>query len=407
MKKILLCGAFFAFVFAAQAQQKILWIGNSYTGVNNLPSLTNDIATSLGDGFIFDSNTPGGNTFEQHSNNPITFQKLHANDWDVVVLQAQSQEPSFPHAQVSTSTYPAGAKLNDSIQSILACAETMYYMTWGRETGDPQWDSINTFDKMNDRLEIAYTLMANENDASVAPAGVAWKYIRDHHPSIQLYTGDGSHPSYAGSYLVASVFYGMIFNKRVNDASFIGTLDSDVAATLRRAADSTVFGGDFAQWKNGAHNAAAFNDNYTGGLSFDFLNESIGDGLTYKWLFGDGDESTDENPSHTYMNTAEYDVTLITYSSCGNDTTTKTVSLSLGLDEENKIDISINKLENGYQLLFSNASVKTIELYNVNGQLLLKNTGSNEAIIRTSFKGIGILSVIDSEGNSFKQKLSF
>lgn len=407
MKKFLWSSAFFAFFFSAQAQQKILWIGNSYTGVNNLPSLTNDIATSLGDGFIFDSNTPGGNTFEQHATNPVTFQKLHNNDWDVVVLQAQSQEPSFPHAQVSTSTYPAGATLNDSIQSILDCAETMYYMTWGRETGDPQWDSINTFDKMNQRLESAYTLMANANDASVAPAGVAWKYIRDNHPSIQLYTGDGSHPSFAGSYLVASVFYGMIFNKRVNDASFIGTLDSDIAATLRRAADSTVFEGDFAQWRNGAHNAAAFGANYTGGLSFDFVNESIGDGLTYKWLFGDGNESTDENPSHTYLNTAEYDVTLITYSSCGNDTTMRKVNLSLGLDEESKLEVSMVKIENGYELLFSDASIKTIDLYDVNGQLLLNETGVNEAIIKTAFKGIAILNVYDAEGNLFRKKLHF
>ena len=162
MKKILLIGAIFSIALSTQAQKKVLWIGNSYTGANNLPNLTDDIANSLGDDITYDSNTPGGNTLQQHSNNPVTYQKLHANDWDVVVLQAQSQEPSFPHGQVSTNTYPYAAELNDSIQSILTCSETMYYMTWGRETGDPQWDSINSFDKMNQRLVNAYTFMSNE-----------------------------------------------------------------------------------------------------------------------------------------------------------------------------------------------------------------------------------------------------
>jgi len=33
----------------------------------------------------------------------------------------------------------------------------------------------------------------------VAPVGRVWRHIRENYPQIQLYSGDGSHPSYIGS----------------------------------------------------------------------------------------------------------------------------------------------------------------------------------------------------------------
>jgi hypothetical protein len=407
MKKLLFACAMISFALIAQTEKKVLWIGNSYTGANNLPMLTKNIANSFGDVFTYDSNTPGGNTFTMQSTNAVNFNKMHSNDWDVVVLQAQSQEPSFPHNQVSTSTYPAASVLNDSIQTILECAETMFYMTWGRETGDPQWDSIASFEKMNDRLINAYTFMANANDASVAPVALAWKYIRDNYPSIELYTSDGSHPSYAGSYLVASVFYATIFNKPVEDASFIGSLDASTASILRIAADSTVFQGDYAQWMNGSVNRAFFTSNQSGSVSFDFMNQSIGEGLTYKWLFGDGMESSEENPTHFFPDTGEYDVTLITYSPCGNDTTVNTIVLTLGIEDKAMLDVELFQIANGYQLTFSEGSNKTVELFNTNGQLIERLNVTFTSELTTSYKGVAILSVKNKEGIYFRQKLIF
>jgi PKD repeat protein len=41
-----------------------------------------------------------------------------------------------------------------------------------------------------------------------------------------------------------------------------------------------------------------------------FTNGSVGGGLTYQWDFGDGNTSTDENPSNTYINNGVYTVSL-------------------------------------------------------------------------------------------------
>lgn len=396
-KKVLLLAAVLV-ASVSFSQKKVLWIGNSYTAFNNLPGLTDEIANSLGDDIEYDSNTPGGNTFLQHSDNPTTYAKIHSNDWDVVVLQAQSQEPSFPDAQVAIDTYAPAAEMNDSIQTILTCAETMFYMTWGRENGDPQWGPISTFEGMNERLVNAYTEMSNDNDASVAPVGVAWKYIRDNYPSIQLYTGDGSHPSYAGSYLAASVFYANIFKKRVEPATFEGTLDATTAAILRRAADSTVFDGDYLQWQNGSHNLAHFDYNQTGN-SVNFIDESIGNGLTYKWLFGDGNESTDSAPTHAYTQNGDYEVSLITYSSCGNDTITDSVYVTtVGIDE---LDYKFDVWQSNPGELNINSSYSGIikaELIGLDGKVIISTRGSGQLVLNTAYHGIGTLRISSENG---------
>ncbi len=64
------------------------------------------------------------------------------------------------------------------------------------------------------------------------------------------------------------------------------------------------------------------------GNYFSFFNNSTGDGpLSYKWTFGDGDTSTSTNTAHTYSTPGTYQVTLITTSNNGSDTSTKSVTV--------------------------------------------------------------------------------
>ena len=186
-----------------------------------MPGLFQDLSTSLGKVTYVDSKVNGGATMQFHAEDPVSYQKMNSSNWDYVVLQAQSQEPSFPYFQVNTQTLPYAVQLADSVHSIYDCSQAMFFMTWGRENGDPQWDSINTFDKMNERLRNAYLRFADSSESSVSPVGVAWKYVRDNHPSISLYTGDGSHPKPAGSYLAACTFYTSIFHESPEGSTFL------------------------------------------------------------------------------------------------------------------------------------------------------------------------------------------
>ncbi len=63
------------------------------------------------------------------------------------------------------------------------------------------------------------------------------------------------------------------------------------------------------------------------GATVDFTNTST-DADTYLWDFGDGETSTDMNPSHTYAAAGDYVVTLYAYNDCGMGT--KVVTITIG-----------------------------------------------------------------------------
>ena len=92
-------------LFAASAQvTKVLFIGNSYTDVNNLPSLVQNVALANGDTLIVDAYVPGGYTFQGHSTDANCIAKIYSQQWDFVILQEQSQRPSFSPGQGAPSS---------------------------------------------------------------------------------------------------------------------------------------------------------------------------------------------------------------------------------------------------------------------------------------------------------------
>ncbi len=368
--KILLAALSFSFgIFSvAQDSLSVLFIGNSYVYSNNLPSMLENLTLSLGDELTIDSKTNGGFTFNNHLNDPNTFTKLHSKPWDYVILQGQSQEPSFPFSQVNANTLPQAVRLADSVYANKYCSQAMYFMTWGRENGDPQWDSINSFYKMNDRLRLAYLRISDSAEASVAPVGSAWRYVLDNYPSIQLYSGDGSHPSVAGSYLAACTFYTSLFHKSPVGATYLAGLDATTAGLLQNAAAITVLDSltTFHLRTNEEIAIADFSYDQSGS-TFTFTNSSWRS-TDFLWDFGDGNTSIEVNPVHTYVNPGNYTVSLIASNECGEDT------LALfGQVQTNALkEVSPMRLSqissSSYQLDLQ--GFLSVSLVNTNGQLL-------------------------------------
>lgn len=226
--------------------KNVLFIGNSYTEVNNLPNLVQEVSRSAGYEITYQANTPGGCTFRQHcSNNSMNL--IRRGGWDIVVLQAQSQEPSFPQFQVESETYPYAQQLVDSIYANNPDGEAMFYMTWGRKNGDPDprnvaaFPVLGTYEGMDSMLYERYMYMARANDASVCPVGRVWRYLRTNNSDIELYSSDESHPSAAGSYAAACAFYTMIFHRDPLEIRFNYTLEESIAQTIRNAVHTVVF----------------------------------------------------------------------------------------------------------------------------------------------------------------------
>lgn len=127
MKKII---AFILLLILAQrisAQStSVLFIGNSYTSVNNLPATVQLLALSKGDTLFTDVSALGGYTFQQHTTNTTTLAKISQQPWNYVVLQEQSQMPAFPQSQVQTEVYPFATTLNSLIHENDSCTETVF-----------------------------------------------------------------------------------------------------------------------------------------------------------------------------------------------------------------------------------------------------------------------------------------
>lgn len=394
---------FCTFSFSLQAQQtkKVLFIGNSYTAVNNLPGMLSSIATSMGNILIQDNNTPGGYTFYAHSTNATTISKINSNDWDYVVLQEQSQLPSFPPAQVASDVYPYADSLNRMIQENDSCTRTMFYMTWGRKNGDASncafYTPVCTYDGMQGRLRASYLEMANDLDAEVAPVGAVWKKFRTDFPSVELYNPDESHPSIHGTYLAACTFYASIYHESpvgafvpvgisVQEASDIqNTVNSIVFDSLDIwRIDTTTVNADFI-FSNIINDSYNFTPNYINGDS-------------YYWDFGSGISDTTlsgEILNHNFPGDGIYPVTLIVQRKCDFDTVSQNVVISpfnsIHEMDENEIYFYPNPANDYLQVESKNNT--EIFIYDLSGKIILQQTTSRGKTI------IPILNL--SNGNYF------
>lgn len=323
MMRLLILSAtlLFSHILLAQDTLRALFIGNSYMGVNNLPQMVSDLSATLNDVLYFDSNTPGGQTFQNHAANPVNYQKMAAQPWDYIILQGQSQEPSFPFNQVNTATLPYAVQLADSAKAIQPCSQVNYFMTWGRQNGDPQWDSINTFDKMNQRLRDAYLRIADSANAAVSPVGVAWKYVRDNYPNINLYQQDGSHPSLEGSYLAACVFYTSLFHESTIGSLYNPGIDQNTASILQQVASAIVLD-SLSTW-NLIHTDSVLQAtaSYSSipGASLQSFTANANQSANFTWYFPDGSTESGANVGFEY-NLTSYQVTLVAVGLCDTDT---------------------------------------------------------------------------------------
>lgn len=216
--------------------KRALFLGNSYSSFNNLPQLVADMADSMGDTLYFERHLPGGATFNAHSLNSNSLGKIMQGDWDYVILQGQSLE-FFGYYPLEAVPYPPVGILDSLIHEYSPCGETVFYRTWGRKNGFPNYP----YETMDSLIHINYMNHANVLKCPVSPVGEVWKYIRENHPSIELYQSDESHPSLAGSYTAACCFYTTLFRKDPSLITYNSSLSTTETSHIKNAVKQVVF----------------------------------------------------------------------------------------------------------------------------------------------------------------------
>lgn len=216
---------------------RVLFIGNSYTFVNDLPAMLEAVADGAGHPLLTSMIAVGGATLADHVANPEVMTTL-AEGWDLVVIQGQSVEPI-----VQTDVFVQGAvDLAAMIEVGTPDADLVLYETWARRAGDPLLDELGmNAEQMQQALTAGYADAAQASMGTVAPVGQTWALALTDAPQIELFAADGSHPSPSGTYLASCVFFRAIAGE---DASAIETavagIDAADADALESIADMLV-----------------------------------------------------------------------------------------------------------------------------------------------------------------------
>jgi hypothetical protein len=225
-----------------RAGLRVLFVGNSFTFYNSMPTLMRRLAAADEGApaiFVVDY-TAGGWTLEDASRDEGLAAVLENARWDFVVLQEQSQLLSFSAEQRREETYPFARALQGQIAS--AGSRTVLFMTWGYKEGDRRNYPGDSFTAMQRRLAEGYRDLGAALAAAVAPVGLAWEEALQREPGLELWDSDGKHPNLAGSYLAACVFYAMLSGRNPSGSQFTGGLEPAQARLLQRVASDVVLG---------------------------------------------------------------------------------------------------------------------------------------------------------------------
>lgn len=188
----------------------ILFVGNSYTYYNDLPTIFEKLANENGYHVMTSSVTFGGARLHQFVEDneyaKMLDELLEKNQYDICILQEQSILPILNYP-----LFLEGVKVLNAKMAYTSKHFTLYE-TWGRKDGSETLEEYGwTNESMTKLLSEAYGKAAQEINAEVAHVGLNFHKVYTKHPEVELYNEDKTHPSYKGSCLAALTLYKNIF----------------------------------------------------------------------------------------------------------------------------------------------------------------------------------------------------
>lgn len=233
---------------SAVAGERIMFVGNSLTGFNNLPGQFQARARELGRSPQVEEYLSFGKTLAYHFSRAEVVSALKTKKWDVVVLQEFSVGPLERPREFEDSV----SKFIELIHSspVNETTKVVLFQNWPLK----DVDTIQALDGEYARAAVF--------GATIAPIGHVWNEVRAR-GKANLYVDD-RHPSPSGSYLAVCVLLRSIYSVNVDPLSHLGSksttsavvngplqptaffdldieVGSDVIEDIQRAVDSAVF----------------------------------------------------------------------------------------------------------------------------------------------------------------------
>lgn len=217
----------------------VLFIGNSYTIMHDLPGLVAQLGSQAGIEVHAEMLATGGQDFEYHLARSKTVAVLGQRDWDVVVLQSHSLDP----LRNPEGFHEAGKGLVELVRE--SGASPVLFETWARKSGHNLYNYFEPTggspDAMFSAVRDEYFSLADETGVEVVEVGKAWREMRKHAPELDPYASDAAHPGRLGAYLTANVFFAALTDvSPVGNVEPLMGIDPAAAALIQAQAAEVV-----------------------------------------------------------------------------------------------------------------------------------------------------------------------
>jgi len=227
--------------FGAERPNAILWVGNSFFFYNNgihrhvralvkaadpkrrARAVSVTISGSGMDWHDMESyfRPDGIGRYSFGDDNEIVFNKP-GRQFDTVIMMDSSQGPIHPELKGAFQEYA-----KQHIETVIRHgAKPVLFMSW----------AYRDRPEMTAGLADQYTIAANENDALVIPAGLAFAGAISKRSDLDLHQADKRHPSWAGTYLAACTTFATLYGLSPVGNAYAAGIDADTARFLQVAA---------------------------------------------------------------------------------------------------------------------------------------------------------------------------
>lgn len=216
-------------------EQSVLFIGNSYTYVNDLPGMVNQLLKAGKKAMRIDSFTRGAtalSAFYEDTSLRGGRDKLAKGDFTWLVLQDQSQTPAMrPQATIRYVALWTELARRQNTKPVL-------FLTWAHAV---RYDNrIELIEDMQDKTSYTYCRCAIDNKIDIAPVGEAWRAWYKKYPTKPLHCPDLSHANNRGTYMAACVFYAVLTGDSPVGLPTLGGVDKKTAGDIQKIAAATV-----------------------------------------------------------------------------------------------------------------------------------------------------------------------
>ncbi|MBE6791952.1 MAG: SGNH/GDSL hydrolase family protein [Ruminococcaceae bacterium] len=217
---------------------KVLFVGNSFTEMNNMPNMFKKLVEKAGYTVTVDMIAWGGCTLTRYADPNddagAAFRGKLATSPDIVFLQ--------DHSTAITSE----DRQNEHIEAVKTLDEMVRAkggksIVLARAGWNHNCVSIPPSEQNAEVLKLSKRAGEAIGGAPIADVASAYEYVRQNFADINLYSSDDEHPSKIGSFLTACVAFSTLYDHSPVGLYNAGLNDS-VTNTLQQVAAHVVFG---------------------------------------------------------------------------------------------------------------------------------------------------------------------